>query len=105
MDEQLEQVIKQLESWSENHTEISLTVEIGFFALALAGGLAVFGDMFVFENQLCRLLFQPARCSDVLDLLSALFGLANLGRKVVSTEQMREKHRSRLHFVNQRWAS
>jgi hypothetical protein len=48
MDEQLEQVIKQLESWSENHTEISLTVEIGFFALALAGGLAriirEFGD-------------------------------------------------------------
>jgi hypothetical protein len=65
MDDQLEQVIKQLESWSENHTEISLTVEIGFFALALAGGLAVFGDMFVFENQFCRLLFQPARCSDV----------------------------------------
>ena len=28
--------------------------------------------------------------------------LANLSRKVVSTEQMREKHRTRLHLVNKR---
>jgi hypothetical protein len=65
MNEQLEQVIKQLESWSENHAEISVTVEIGFFALALEGSLAVFEDPFVFESQFCRLLFQFARCSDV----------------------------------------
>jgi hypothetical protein len=65
MDEQLEQVIKQLESWSENHAEISLTVESGFFVLTLEGGLTVFEDMFVFENQFCKVLFQPARCDDV----------------------------------------
>jgi hypothetical protein len=65
MDEQREQAIKQLESWSENKSEISLTVEIGFFALTLDGDLAVFEDMFVFKNQFCMLLFQPARCSDV----------------------------------------
>jgi hypothetical protein len=61
---QLEQAIQQLESWSENHAEISLTVEIGFFAIALEGGLAAFEDMFIFENQFCRLLFQPAPCSN-----------------------------------------
>ena len=65
MDEQREQVIKQLESWSENNSEISVTVEIGFFAIALEGSLAVFEDMFVFKNQFCEILFQPARCSDV----------------------------------------
>ena len=67
MNEQLEQeqAIKQLESWSENHTEISVTVEIGFFALALQGGLAAFEDLFVFESQFCRLLLQPARSSEV----------------------------------------
>jgi len=31
-----------------------------------------------------------------------LVQLADLGRKVVSTEQMREKHRTRLHLVNKR---
>ena len=31
-----------------------------------------------------------------------LVQLGDLGRKVVSTEQMREKHRSRLHLVNKR---
>ena len=31
--------------------------------------------------------------------------LADLGRKVVSTEQMRETHRSRLHLVKQKRAS
>ena len=34
-----------------------------------------------------------------------LVRLAELGRKVVSTEQMREKHRSRLHLVKQKRAS
>ena len=34
-----------------------------------------------------------------------LVQLADLGRKVVSTEQMREKHRSRLHLVKQKRAS
>ena len=34
-----------------------------------------------------------------------LVRLADLGRKVVSTEQMREKHRSRLHLVKQKRAS
>jgi len=47
----------RLESWSENHTQISSTVEIGFFALTLEGSLAVFEDMFVFENQVCKFLF------------------------------------------------
>jgi len=31
-----------------------------------------------------------------------LVQLADLGRKVVSTDQMREKHRTRLHLVNRR---
>ena len=31
-----------------------------------------------------------------------LVQLADLGRKVVSTEQMRQKHRTRLHLVNKR---
>jgi hypothetical protein len=31
--------------------------------------------------------------------------LADLGRRVVSTEQMKEKHRSRLHLVKQQQAS
>jgi len=31
--------------------------------------------------------------------------LADLGRRVVSTEQMKEKHRSRLHLVKQKRAS
>jgi len=31
--------------------------------------------------------------------------LADLGRRVVSTEQMKEKHRSRLHLVKQKQAS
>ena len=65
MDEQLEQAIKQMESWSENNTEISSTLQSGFFALTLEGDLAVFEDMFVFESQFCKVLFQPARCSDV----------------------------------------
>lgn len=34
-----------------------------------------------------------------------LIRLANLGRKVVSTEQMREKHRTRLHLIKQKRAS
>ena len=34
-----------------------------------------------------------------------LVRLADLGRKVVSTEQMKEKHRSRLHPVKQTRAS
>ncbi len=34
-----------------------------------------------------------------------LVRLADLGRKVVSTEQMRETHRSRLHLVTQKRAS
>jgi hypothetical protein len=34
-----------------------------------------------------------------------LVRLADLGRKVVSTEQMREKQRSRLHLVKQKQAS
>ena len=34
-----------------------------------------------------------------------LVRLADLGRKVVSTEQMREKHRSRLHLFKQKQAS
>jgi len=34
-----------------------------------------------------------------------LLQLAELGRKVVSTEQMREKHRTRLHLANQNRAS
>jgi hypothetical protein len=34
-----------------------------------------------------------------------LVRLADLGRKVVSAEQMREKHRTRLHLVNQKRAS
>jgi hypothetical protein len=34
-----------------------------------------------------------------------LLQLADLGRKVVSTEQMRETHRSRLHLVKQTRAS
>jgi hypothetical protein len=34
-----------------------------------------------------------------------LVRLADLGRKVVSTEQMKEKHRSRLHLVKQKRAS
>lgn len=65
MDEQREQAIKQLESWSENQTEICLNVEIAFFVLALEGGLVAFEDTFIFNNQFCRLVFQPARCSDV----------------------------------------
>jgi hypothetical protein len=36
---------------------------------------------------------------------SELVQLADLGRKVVSTEQMKEKHRSRLHPVTQKQAS
>jgi hypothetical protein len=36
---------------------------------------------------------------------SELMQLADLGRKVVSTEQMKEKHRSRLHLVTQKRAS
>ncbi len=31
--------------------------------------------------------------------------LADLGRKVVSTEQMKEKHRTRLHLIKQERAS
>jgi hypothetical protein len=34
-----------------------------------------------------------------------LVKLAHLGRRVVSTEQMKEKHRSRLHLVKQKRAS
>jgi len=34
-----------------------------------------------------------------------LVQLADLGRKVISTEEMREKHRSRLHLVKQKRAS
>ena len=34
-----------------------------------------------------------------------LLQLADLGRRVVSTEQMKEKHRSRLHPVKQQRAS
>jgi len=34
-----------------------------------------------------------------------LVQLADLGRKVVSAEQMREKQRTRLHLVNQKRAS
>jgi hypothetical protein len=34
-----------------------------------------------------------------------LVRLADLGRKVVSTEQMRENHRTRLHLVKQKQAS
>jgi len=34
-----------------------------------------------------------------------LLQLADLGRRVVSTEQMKEKHRSRLHLVTQKRAS
>ena len=34
-----------------------------------------------------------------------LVRLADLGRKVVSTEQMKEKHRSRLHLVTRKRAS
>ncbi len=34
-----------------------------------------------------------------------LVQLADLGRRVISTEQMKEKHRSRLHLVNQKRAS
>ena len=34
-----------------------------------------------------------------------LVRLADLGRKVVSTEQMKEKHRTRLHLVPQKRAS
>ena len=34
-----------------------------------------------------------------------LVRLADLGRKVVSTEQMREKHRTRLHLIKQERAS
>jgi hypothetical protein len=63
MDEQLEQVIKQLESWSENQSEISMGVEIGFFIITLEGGLAAFEDKFFFKNQFCGFLFQPSRCS------------------------------------------
>jgi hypothetical protein len=36
---------------------------------------------------------------------SELLQLADLGRKVISTEQMKEKHRSRLHPVTQKRAS
>ncbi|MCU1269167.1 MAG: hypothetical protein JWN74_461 [Acidobacteriaceae bacterium] len=34
-----------------------------------------------------------------------LVRLADLSRKVVSTEQMREKHRTRLHLIEQKRAS
>ena len=34
-----------------------------------------------------------------------LVQLADLGRKVVSTEQMKEKHRTRLHLIKQKRAS
>jgi hypothetical protein len=34
-----------------------------------------------------------------------LVHLADLGRKVVSTEQMKEKHRTRLHLIKQERAS
>jgi len=34
-----------------------------------------------------------------------LVRLADLGRKVVSTEQMREKHRTRLHLIKEKRAS
>ena len=34
-----------------------------------------------------------------------LVQLSDLGRRVVSTEQMKEKHRSRLHLVTQKRAS
>jgi len=34
-----------------------------------------------------------------------LIRLADLGRKVVSTEQMREKHRSRLHLIKEKRVS
>jgi len=34
-----------------------------------------------------------------------LVQLADLGRRVISTEQMKEKHRSRLHLVKQKRAS
>jgi hypothetical protein len=37
--------------------------------------------------------------------LGELVQLADLGRRVVLTEQMKEKHRSRLHLVTQKWAS
>jgi hypothetical protein len=36
---------------------------------------------------------------------SELLQLADLGRRVISTEQMKEKHRSRLHPVPQKRAS
>src|SRR5579864_2939959 len=65
MDEQLEQVIKQLESWSENHTKIPLTVEIGFCSIGSTCRLRVFENLFVFENGVFNVLFQPARCDDV----------------------------------------
>ena len=34
-----------------------------------------------------------------------LVRLADLGRKVISTEQMKEKHRTRLHLIKQERAS
>jgi hypothetical protein len=36
-DEQLEQAVIQSESWSENRTNICLTLEMGFFALSRLG--------------------------------------------------------------------
>src|SRR5437667_10265341 len=39
------------------------------------------------------------------DIQHELVRLADLGRKVVSTEQMKEKHRTRLHLIKQERAS
>jgi hypothetical protein len=36
---------------------------------------------------------------------SELMQLADLGRRVISTEQMKQKHRSRLHVITQKRAS
>jgi hypothetical protein len=46
------------------------------------------------------------RRSDRLQAIQhELVRLADLGRKVVSSEQMKEKHRTRLHLVHQKQAS
>jgi len=45
---------------------------------------------------------QGKRIERLQAIQQELIQLSDLGRKVVSTEQMREKHRTRLHLVNKR---
>lgn len=97
----------------------------------LAGGLLVYSDdmdhLLVLRDKIARLreeiaeilnlnqqfcrngvngadaqVAQRKRMERLQAIQQELVQLSDLGRKVVSTEQMREKHRTRLHLVNRR---